>query len=452
LVPAAHSTHNFPGDRLRTATFPQNELGTPVSPTLPKLIQGGMGVGISNWRLAKAVAAAGHLGVVSGTSIDTLLVRRLQDGDADDAIQRAARAFPWPEVAERILRRWLRPRGERRTTPYELVPLPSHELNREASELLVFASFVEVWLAREGHHGAVGINLLTKIQCPTAPTLYGAMLAGVQWVFMGAGIPRHVPNMLAKLAKHEPVLQPLDVVGAREPILLAFDPELVGPRPPAGLLVPRFVPIVSSHSLAVMMARKAQGPIAGFIVERPSAGGHNAPPRAAQANAGEAEPVYGPRDEVDFAVLRDLGLPFWIAGGAGKPGALAAALAEGAVGIQVGTLFAFCQESGLAEPLKAAVHNDVLRGSIRVRTDGRASPTGYPFKTVAAPSLPVLDTQRRRVCDLGYLRTTYLQENGKIGYRCPAEPVASYVRKGGLAEETSGRLCLCNALQANAGH
>lgn len=38
----------------------------------PKIIQGGMGVGVSNWRLANAVSKLGQLGVVSGTALDQL--------------------------------------------------------------------------------------------------------------------------------------------------------------------------------------------------------------------------------------------------------------------------------------------------------------------------------------------------------------------------------------------
>ena len=45
--------------------------------SLPGLIQGGMGVGVSDWRLARAVAAAGQLGVVSGVALDAVLARRL---------------------------------------------------------------------------------------------------------------------------------------------------------------------------------------------------------------------------------------------------------------------------------------------------------------------------------------------------------------------------------------
>jgi NAD(P)H-dependent flavin oxidoreductase YrpB (nitropropane dioxygenase family) len=50
------------------------------TPALPRIIQGGMGIGVSNWRLANAVSRLGQLGVISGTVIDTVLVRRLQDG------------------------------------------------------------------------------------------------------------------------------------------------------------------------------------------------------------------------------------------------------------------------------------------------------------------------------------------------------------------------------------
>ena len=51
----------------------------------PLIIQGGMGAGVSNWVLARAVALKGQLGVVSGTVLDTIIVRRLQDGDKGGA-------------------------------------------------------------------------------------------------------------------------------------------------------------------------------------------------------------------------------------------------------------------------------------------------------------------------------------------------------------------------------
>ena len=46
------------------------------------------------------------------------------------------------------------------------------------------------------------------------------------------------------------------------------------------------------------------------------------------------------------------------------------------------------------------------------------------------------------IADLGALRTPYKKANGDIDYRCPAEPLAVYTRKGGRAENAEGRRCL----------
>jgi NAD(P)H-dependent flavin oxidoreductase YrpB (nitropropane dioxygenase family) len=56
----------------------------------PSIIQGGMGIGVSNYRLARATSRAGALGVVSGTALDTVLVRRLQLGDESGEIFRGS--------------------------------------------------------------------------------------------------------------------------------------------------------------------------------------------------------------------------------------------------------------------------------------------------------------------------------------------------------------------------
>jgi NAD(P)H-dependent flavin oxidoreductase YrpB (nitropropane dioxygenase family) len=100
------------------------------------------------------------------------------------------------------------------------------------------------------------------------------------------------------------------------------------------------------------------------------------------------------------------------------------------------------------------VLQQVNRGEIDVLTDGRASPTGYPFKIVQIETSNSSQKQylaRKRVCDLGYLRTAYRREDGRLDYRCAAEPVDTYVKKGGAAEDTVGRKCLCNALMADIG-
>jgi nitronate monooxygenase len=418
----------------------------------PPIIQGGMGVAVSNWILAKAAAMRGQLGVVSGTGIDTVLVRRLQDGDAGGHMRRAMQAFPIPDVSLAVLKAHFRP-GGRKGAPYKPLPLPAVRMGRARQLLTALANFVEVHLAKEGHTGRIGINLLTKVQFPTLASLYGAMLAGVDYVLMGAGIPRDIPGALDRLAEHQPAALRVDVEGRNgdAPISAELDPRQLWGTTPAPLERPRFLAIIASNLLATLLARKASGRVDGFVVEGPTAGGHNAPPRGDQRLDPRAGPQYGPRDVVDLEKLRALGLPFWIGGGAGSPAGLSAARAAGAAGIQVGTLFAFCDESGLKEEYKREVLASARRGAVDIVTDPRASPTGYPFKVVRWGDGPPREEHRERVCDLGYLRTAYVQGDGRIGYRCPAEPVDGFVRKGGAAEATAGRKCLCNALMANVG-
>jgi len=419
------------------------------------IIQGGMGVGISGWPLARAVSRSGHLGVVSGTALDSVLVRRLQDGDAGGHLRRAMARFPIPGVAADALRRYFRGDGLPPDAPYQMLPMYRQGANRRREQLTMLANFVEVSLAKEGHGGLVGINLLTKIQLPTLASLYGAMLAGVDYVLMGAGIPREIPAVLDALAGHRPATLRFEVEGLApgETEYLRLDPGEHWDDLPAPLHRPLFLPIIASNSLATVLARKASGRVDGFIVEGPTAGGHNAPPRGEPRFNQLGEPLYGERDLVNLAKLGELGLPFWLAGGTGQPGRLREAHLAGAAGIQVGTLFAFCDESGLGDDLKHSVLEHAARGQLEVFTDPQASPTGYPFKVVHWAADPgAARPPRERVCDLGYLRVAYRTSAGKIDYRCASEPVDAYLRKGGHEEDTVGRRCLCNALLANIGH
>jgi nitronate monooxygenase len=96
------------------------------------------------------------------------------------------------------------PQGRQAGAPYKRIPMFSFHPRPEVFELSVLANFAEVFLAKEGHKNPVGINLLHKIQFPNLTSLYGAMLAGVDYVLMGAGIPRDIPGILDKFAKHEP--------------------------------------------------------------------------------------------------------------------------------------------------------------------------------------------------------------------------------------------------------
>ena len=169
----------------------------------PLIIQGGMGAGISDWRLARAVSSQGQLGVVSGTALDAILTRRLQAGDPGGHMRRALDQFPSRPIADRIWNTWFVPGGKSAAKPFKPVPLHDVADAPELVALCIVANFVEVWLAREGHANPVGINYLEKIQIPHLASLYGAMLGGVDYVLMGAGIPFRVPGVLDRLAEHE---------------------------------------------------------------------------------------------------------------------------------------------------------------------------------------------------------------------------------------------------------
>jgi nitronate monooxygenase len=328
----------------------------------------------------------------------------------------------------------------------------------------MLSNFVEVFLAKEGHKNPVGINFLEKVQMPHLASIYGAMLAGVGYVLMGAGIPLHIPGVLDAFAAHGVGEYRLAVTGAGQgefanlDTMMRFNPleYAEGPLPVLPILTrPKFLAIVSSNTLATTMLRRANGRVDGLVIEGPTAGGHNAPPRGKTQLTASGEPVYGERDRVNIDDLRALGVPFWLAGGYGNPEKVREALEQGAAGVQVGTAFAFSRESGMSTDLKSRLIQQAKVGAGEVFTDPQASPTGFPFKVALLEdtnsAFPIYE-QRKRVCDLGYLREPYAAGENKIGYRCSAEPVENYLAKGGKIEDTVGRKCLCNALMANIGH
>jgi len=423
----------------------------------PKIIQGGMGVAISNWHLAKTVSTLGQLGIVSGVALEVLLVRRLQDGDVGGHIRRALEKFPFREMAKRAVEKYYIPGGKAEDKPYAAIPMHKQVASKKLHELCILGNFVEVFLAREGHDRPIGINYLEKIQMPHLASAYGAMLAGVAYVVMGAGIPTMMPGVLDGLSNHEPVSYNLAVVGAQpgDDTLARFDPRdyMEGEHPP--LVRPRFLPIIASNVLAMTMLRRSNGKVDGFVIEGPTAGGHNAPPRGKlQLNEG-GEPIYGEKDVVDLGKIHELGLPFWVAGGCASAEKLREVLEAGGNGIQVGTAFALCDDSGLADEYRKALLQEAVAGTARVVTDRLASPTGFPFKVAQLEgSLSEQDVylSRTRVCDLGYLREVYRKDDGSFGYRCASEPIENYVAKGGKESDTVGRKCICNSLVSNAGH
>lgn len=417
-----------------------------------------MGARVSKWRLANAVSRLGQLGVVSGTALDAILARGLQDGDSGGEIRYALDHFPFKNMAKRILDRYFIPGGKEKGRPYQLTGMYNSEGKRELQELCIAGNFVEVFLAREGHSNPVGINYLEKIQLPHLPSIYGAMLAGVNAVIMGAGIPLEIPGVLDALANHEATEYRINVLGASsdKKYYATFDPASFRESEKSldSLLRPDFFPIISSSVLGEILLKKANGKISGFVAEGEKSGGHNAPPRGKLELTADGQPIYGPRDVLDMGGMRKLGLPFWLAGTYGSPERFREALKEGAAGIQVGTAFALCVESGFDPNIRQALVRNFLKGRAKVFTDPRASPTGFPFKVAQLEgtlSQQEVYEARKRICDLGFLRTLYLRDDGQIGYRCPAEPEDAFLAKGGKGEDTIGRKCLCNALLANVG-
>ena len=423
-----------------------------MSRPLPVIIQGGMGIAVSNWQLAKSVSRAGQLGVVSGTAIDNVLARRLQDGDKSGDTRRALSHFPNQEITQKILKKYFIEGGKEDTAPYVMVPKITLEQKRDAQEILIAANFVEVWLAKEGHDGLIGINFLHKIQMTTAASVFGALLAGVDYIIMGAGIPRELPKLIRQLVRLEPGSVPVDVIGGQA-VQTTINP-LDFVAADTKLKPPKFLAIISVDVLGTYLARDEETRPDGFIIEHNSAGGHNAPPRGKYELDENGEPIYGVKDIADLEKMKKLGLPFWLAGTYGNPARVKEALDQGAAGVQVGTLFALSNDSGFSNQTRQDLHTKLRDGSLDIKTDIKASPTSFPIKIAKLDGHTSTEegfTARPKLCDLGYLREPVISSSGRTLYRCPSEPEEEFLKKGGAPEEIEGRKCLCNGLMANIG-
>jgi len=144
----------------------------------PVIIQGGMGVGVSGWPLARAVSVTGQLGVVSGVALDTLLARRLQletpeatsGGRSPASRARMSPTRSWAATSSKVAstRAAVPPR-----TALVAGPDPGGGRSHRRGQ---FRGDIP---GQGGHDGLVGVNYLEKIQMATPAAAYGAMLAGV---------------------------------------------------------------------------------------------------------------------------------------------------------------------------------------------------------------------------------------------------------------------------------
>ncbi len=457
-----------------------------------KLIQGGMGVYVSNWRLARTVAMERPgvtVGTVSGTALDVVYVRLLQLGDPGGHARRALKAFDHKfsvGIGHSVCDQYYieggkAPTARFRSAPMHIVtaqdsrktfPVPAEKsttvplkLDDNIVELLIATGFAEVWLAKEGHSGQIFINFLNKIELPLIYVLYGAMLAGVDGIIVGAGNPEGLPALSKRLADHAPVEHEISMLyrASGEEFSLRFDPQdIAGGRLAAQPLDrPPFLAIVSLERLVKILAESDSAPPDGFIIEHHTAGGHNANPLGPLAKDDLGQPIYSSRDEADLAAIREVGIPFWLAGGYGSGPKLQEALAAGAKGIQVGTIFALAEESGMKPEYRSAILAALKNGvddADLVRTT-TFSPTGFSFKVAQIEdtlSEEEVYSDRKRVCDIGILQQrgfTKPDEQGlrTLFQRCPAGPVDPFIQKRGLERNTTERRCLCNGLLSCVG-
>jgi NAD(P)H-dependent flavin oxidoreductase YrpB (nitropropane dioxygenase family) len=421
------------------------------------LIQGGMGVGTSDPELANKVSGSPHncLGTVSGALSEWVLARKLQKGDPGGRFRRALAHFPYPDIAQDVLDAYFVPGGIAEGTPYKGVPVFGFNPSPALIKLTICANFAQVWLAKEGHNGLVSINCLEKVQLPLIYNLTGAILAGVDCVTVGAGIPIQIPTVLDLIAQGREVSYKVSVQGNPAGKSITFDPSSLFGRKMSESRRPSFLPIISSHSLAsILMNKSSEDGIQGFVVEVNTAGGHNAPPRGQQKLDDLGEPIYGLRDQADWSKMREIGKPFWIGGSVASPAGFKFAKSVGANGIQAGSIFALCEESAFIPLFKAELRRMAFRSELRVKTDVLASPTGFPFKVASLKGTLSEDEvyrARKRVCNKRSLAQAFERADGQVLFRCPADSVVNYVRLGGKAEDCEGRKCLCNGLLDGIG-
>jgi nitronate monooxygenase len=468
-----------------------------------KLIQGGMGVYVSNWRLARAVAMERPgitAGTVSGTGLDIVYVRLLQLGDPGGHVRRALAAFDAQfgvSIGQKIIDRYFIPGGKAPTARFKNAPkqvvrtqdnnlllLPHQHsevqfltLEPDVIELLIATGYAEVWLARQGQStpqgqgilqgntGRIFINFLHKIELPLVYGMYGAMLAGVDGIIVGAGNPDGLPAVCSRLAEHATVTIDLSVLyrESGETFSIAFDPRQVadGKLSVAPLRRPAFLAIVSLETLVQALANSQSQAPDGFIIEHHTAGGHNAGPQGPLKKDELGQPIYGSEDEPDLQAIRQVGLPFWLAGGYGNHAKLAQAQALGATGVQVGSLFALAEESGMKATYRSAILNQLKKETddSRLVFTTLFSPTGFPFKVVQLEDTladEAVFAARHRVCDIGLLQQRGLSKPDAAGMRrlfqrCPAAPLDDFVSKRGLPLNAGDRRCLCNGLLACVG-
>ncbi len=235
-----------------------------------------MGAGVSNWRLAQAVSRQGQLGVVSGTALDVIL-----RGGCRTATRAATCAapgrLPVPGMAERVLAST----SSRAAGPGRALP-GAADVRHRLGARAVDASSRTSW--RCGSHARATTNrsastCSTRSSCPscrrsTARCWRASVRAD------GRRHPDEVPGVLDRLAPRAGESACMSSIEGDDTAMRFSPADWTRARPPRS--GGRVSAIIASNARADL-PRKANGRVDGFIVEGPTAGGHNAPPRGKPA-------------------------------------------------------------------------------------------------------------------------------------------------------------------------
>ena len=462
-----------------------------------RLIQGGMGVHVSNWRLARAVAMerpGETAGTVSGTALDVVYARLLQLGDPGGHARRALRALDdtfGTEIGASVLDRYFIDGGKTPGGPFQ-ADAPMHllrapdgaaslrlprerrrrsrlTLDDEAIELLIATGFAEVWLAKEGHDGRVFINFLNKIEPPLLYALYGAMLAGVDGVLIGAGNPDGLPAICSRLANHEPVhQQPVRAVSRRG---RGVHPRLRPARDCRRRV--RATPRSSRPAFLAIVSLRRPGEGAG---RRATANRRTASSSSTTRRAGTTPIPVGPlrRDARGPADLRRQGRsrPGGDRGSAhapsGWPAGTAAATAcacqggrrrrhPGGLGLRPGR--GVGHEGATTAPRSCSEFKNGTDDDVAGEDHACSRRRGSPSRSCSSPRRCPSRTCTRpagAICDLGVLQQWGVSKAGDDGHAhahasLPLRPDRQLREPAGLERSTEQRRCLCNGLLACVG-
>lgn len=404
----------------------------------------GMGVWISNHYLVREFALLGQSGILSGVALEHIFLRRLLKRDAD--LLRAMRYFPNQEIVQEVMEKFCVPEGKDSNKKLRYLPLFTQKPSQLLQKVVILANFCEVWLAKRGHNQPIGINYLAKVEMPMLYAFYGAMLAGVDYIVVGAG---HIPKLgetLKKLKKHKEVELELHVVGAPsdKSFKMRFNPvEIMGKSILSKKLVkPLLFLIFSSNTLAIRYGRNKD--VDGIQIEiAKDAGGHIGSEALIELNL----------------IMEKLKKPIIVTGGFADQAGYLLAKEFGVAAIGAGTISSHSRNAGFTKEIKHQVYEAVKNGKAMTRINSTASPTGFDFRElVLEGTLSQEDVLNKRVrgCRFGCLRTVYYfideEGSGSLGYRCPAEPINIFTGKGGDIEKARYARCLCATLIADTGH